>query len=287
MRSIYVVGASGYIGSAFVESMRRFGRNVVAVGRRAGDGILLDLANPDRAALAAVAPGSYVLIAAAVSSPDICERQYEDAYRVNVFGTCAVIDALLARGCEVVFLSSDAVFASEPGAVYDERSPTEPRFAYGWMKKEVENRFGGRPGFKTVRLSYVFSARDKATSYLLSCAREGRRAEVFHPYYRSYIALSDVIGALSRLERDWGCVPDWRLNLAGLELVSRVRAAEELKRLVPSLEYEAVSPPEGFYDARPETTSMASRYLYELGICEADPFSAKFEKEMKGIKGND
>lgn len=287
MRKVYVVGASGYIGSAFSAEMRSAGREVVSVGRRACDGVRLNLAKPDKIALSAVDPGSFVLVAAAVSNPDDCERRYRDAYLVNVSGTATVIDVALARGCDVAFLSSDAVYASEPGAVYDECSPTEPRFAYGKMKKEIEDRFGGRRGFRALRLSYVFSAGDKVTSYLLACAREGRRAEVYHPYRRRCIALSDVVGALGRLEREWECVPDWRLNLAGTELVSRVRTAKELKRLVPSLEYETVSPPEGFYDVRPETTDMSSRYLYSRGICEAGPFPAKLKKELKGIEGYD
>lgn len=287
MRKIYVLGADGYIGSSFISTMREGGRAALSIGRRSEADLFFDLNDPDTRIASSLERGSLVLVAAAVSNPDACEKDFEKAWQVNVVGTSAFIDAAIQRNCDVVFLSSDAVFASEPDVVYDEGSEVSPRFAYGKMKAEIERRFGGDERFKTLRLSYVFSNHDKVMTYMLGCARRGEVAEIFHPYFRSYIALSDVVRAISALEANWSLVPDWRLNLAGVELVSRARVADELGQLLPSFEYEVTLPPESFFNVRPRVTHISSNYLYALGVCQPDSFSKKFRREMEGVLNND
>ena len=283
MRRAYIIGADGYIGSAAADAMREAGKEVVAMGRGVAADLYFDLSSFDSDSLDSIEPGSFLLVAAAISSPDVCERDYDSAYRVNVTGTRALVSHAVDQGCDVVFLSSDAVFSSEPGVIYDEDSPMDPQFAYGKMKAEVEGDFSGDGHFKALRLSYVYSDHDKAMRYMLGCAGRGIKAEIFHPYYRSYIPLSDVVKTVLFLEENWSALPDWRLNLAGTELVSRIRVADELKQLLAGFDYSVVEPPESFYDVRPRVTQMQSKYLYRFGICRDECFTKKLQQEMKGI----
>lgn len=285
-RQAYILGASGYVGEAIASGLAKRGFQTFGIGRY--DFLIkFDLAEPNVNALEAIKPDSFVVVASAISNPDICESRYDEAYLVNVVGTRLFISHALNKGCRVVFLSSDAVFASEPEVTYDETSAVDPRFSYGKMKACVEHAFSGSPLFKTIRLSYVFSDHDNSTRYMLECLRSGKTAEIYHPYYRSYISLSDVVRAVCWLATDWEALPDWRLNLAGADLVSRVRAASSFRRLFPEFKYEIRCPPPSFYSSRPPITQTTSRYLYDLGICTPEPFEHKFKNEMKGLLKND
>lgn len=277
----YVVGANGYIGRSILCAARDRNQNVRSIGRNNAD-IAVNLEAVDRFDFGQIEPGSFVVFAAAISSPDLCEKEFERCWNINVEGTSHFIANVIEKSCRVVFFSSDAVYASEPEGVYDEDSETNPRFSYGKMKVAVESRFADVPLFTTVRLSYVFSGHDKTMSYMLSCLKKKKRASVFHPYYRNYISLSDVTRAVEWLERHPESVPNGRLNLAGVELVSKIRVADELRRIEPCFSYIIESPPANFFDVRPQITQMESKYLYELGICERRNFSEKFRNEMKG-----
>lgn len=276
--SVTVVGSSGFVGGMLARGLAGDGFDVVTAARVGAD-YEVDLASPEDFNFDEIA-GSTVVMAAAVPSPAFCEERPDEAWAINVEGTCAFIERAIAVGCRVLFLSSDAVYASEPGEVYDEASPMSPRFAYGKMKAEVEKRFAGEGAFKALRLSYVCSRADKVTAYLLGCAAEGSRASVFHPYYRSCTTATDVLRATSWVVRNWSELPDSALNIAGTELVSRIRVADELRRNGVVLHYDIENPPDGFYSCRPEVTEMASRYLYELGIVERRPFSQAYAEEL-------
>ena len=74
-------------------------------------------------------------------------------------------------------------------------------------------------------------------------------------------------------------------NVAGDELVSRIRIADELNRIVNNrFKYVIDSPGEDFFTNRPRITQISSEYLYKYGILKRMSFSEAFYDEMKGIK---
>jgi dTDP-4-dehydrorhamnose reductase len=76
---------------------------------------------------------------AAVRDPDPCELDKDMCWRINCTGTLAVAMAARELGCEVVHISSDAVFASERDEPYHEYDiPTTPQTIYGQSKLEAE-----------------------------------------------------------------------------------------------------------------------------------------------------
>ena len=75
------------------------------------------------------------------------------------------------------------------------------------------------------------------------------------------------------------------LNVAGKELVSRVRMADELNRILDGkLKYIISMPEEQFFTNRPKITQMRSLYLQKYGILPDETFTEKIKKEMKGIE---
>ena len=159
----------------------------------------------------------------------------------------------------------------------------EPPTPYGRMKQEIEERFHGRQGFKTVRLSYVVSTEDKFISYLYGCIENNVTAEIFHPFYRNVIMLDEVMTAIVWLLKNWMTYEPSVLCLAGDELVSRLRMADEFNEINDfCIDYSVVMPDERFFKNRPRITRMRSRYLFDKGVIISQTFTERFRKQIKG-----
>ena len=75
------------------------------------------------------------------------------------------------------------------------------------------------------------------------------------------------------------------LNVAGNELVSRIRIADELNRIYNGrLQYKVVQPEEKFYINRPKITQMKSNYLERYAILKNESFTVKIQREMENIE---
>lgn len=281
---IAIIGGSGYIGRALTRKLKEVpeAKKIVRIGAEPEEDLSLDLSQPEQFDYGVFDGIDQVIFTAAISGPDKCATDFELAWGVNVTGTTKVIAEALARRCRVLFLSSDAVFGDIPGEIYTESSPTQANTPYGRMKKAVEDRFKGENGFKAIRLSYVVSAKDRFVTYCLSCMEKGQTAEVYHPFYRNCVTLGSVLRAVSWLITNWEEYTPWVLNMAGPELVSRVRIADELNRLYDGrLRYTVCLPDESFFQNRPGITQMASLYLSEYGITDSGSFTYIFKKEME------
>ena len=180
-----------------------------------------------------------------------------------------------------MFFSSDAVFGDIPGEIYTEKSETRAETPYGRMKKAVEDEFKKNSRFKAIRLSYVVSTRDRFVSYCLECMQKNEAADIFHPFYRNCIVVSDVVDVIIWFINHWSEYPDFALNVAGSELISRIRIADELNRQFANrLKYTISTPDGNFYKNRPQITQMKSLYMQEYGILKDETFTEKLKKEL-------
>lgn len=273
-----IVGSSGYIAGYL---LKRF-ENVLKIDQTHEADALLNLAEAEKFDYSALDSVNYVIFTAAISGPDMCADEFEKCWNINVTGTEHFIKNAIARGCKVLFFSSDAVFGDIPGEIYTELSETNAQTPYGRMKKAVEDCFKGNPNFKAIRLSYVASKNDRFVSYCLKCMDTGETADIFHPFYRNCITVSDVVNTVDWLINHWEDYEPQVLNVAGNELVSRVRIADELNRLYDNkLKYVITSPGEDFYKNRPKITQMKSLYLDKYGILKDESFTEKLKKELE------
>ncbi len=273
-----VVGSSGYIAGYL---LKRF-ENVLKIDQTPDADAYLNLTEVEKFDYSSLDGVDYVIFTAAISGPDMCANEFERCWSINVAGTERFIEEAIRHKCRVLFFSSDAVFGDIPGKVYTERSETRAETPYGRMKKAVEDRFKDKPNFKAIRLSYVVSKRDRFVSYCLKCMASGETADIFHPFYRNCITVSDVVNTVDWLICHWDSFEPWVLNVAGSELVSRVRIADEVNRSFDDrLKYVITSPGEDFYKNRPKITQMKSLYLDKFGILKNEPFSEKLKKELE------
>ena len=207
---------------------------------------------------------------------------------------------VIKRGKRVLFFSSDAVFGDIPGEIYTENSLTQAITPYGKMKKAIEDEFKNEALFKAIRLSYVASARDHFIKYCLDCIEngketgkdgiEGREAEIFHPFYRNVVTISDVAEVILYFALKWEEYAPTFLNVAGKELVSRIRIADELNRFLQkkkldcTLKYKIITPDDSFFVNRPRITQMKSLYLSKYHILPEGSFTEKIQKELEHLE---
>jgi dTDP-4-dehydrorhamnose reductase len=206
-----------------------------------------------------------VFLVAAISAPDLCTKQRDHVWSVNVTGTSEFISNVIGRGARVVFFSSDTVYGDQT-TPFDESHYCVPLGAYAEMKHFIEREFENQPLFKTIRLSYVFSRDDRFTQYLRDCANQKQEAEVFHPFNRSVVHRDDVVDGALALALRWNEFPQASINFGGPNTISRIEFAETLRNFPPlsELRFRVVEPGQSFFMSRPRSIPMRSPTLPKL-----------------------
>lgn len=282
---VAIVGSSGYIAGYLIKEFSHIPEieQILKIDINDADAII-DLQHADQFDYDQLKDIDVVVFTAAISGPDKCATDFDFCWNINVTGTKYFIKQAIARTCRVIFFSSDAVFGDIPGKIYDENSETAAITPYGKMKKAVEDEFKDSPYFKAIRLSYVASARDRFMTYCLHCVRNDEIADIFHPFYRNAIVVSDVVAVVKWLSIHFGEYKPFVLDIAGKELVSRVRMADELNRVIGGkLKYSISQPGTEFFINRPKITQMRSLYMQEYDILPDNTFTEKIQNELKEI----
>lgn len=208
--------------------------------------------------------GDIVFFLAAISSPDICRSEPERAREVNVVGTSALIQRVIAHGARVAFFSSDTVYGEREDS-FSESADCNPAGEYAEMKRAVEQRFVENASFKAIRLSYVFSRQDKFSRYLAGCAERNEEAELFHPFFRAIVHRDDVVEGALALAKQWDEVPEQVINFGGPQVLSRIDFAECLREVhFHDLRFKVTEPGADFFKNRPRIIAMTSPVFARL-----------------------
>lgn len=262
--ALFIVGARGYIGSALLASVNKAGSAIGTSSLGGNDLLPLRLDTPADFDYGKIRSGDVVLLTAAISAPDICAREHDRAWAVNVTGTSRFIQSVIERGARVVFFSSDTVYGEREDE-FDEKAACNPTGEYAEMKREVEQRFSGNVSFKAIRLSYVFSREDKFSRYLTECAERNEEAELFHPFFRAIVHRDDVVEGALALAARWDEVPEQIINFGGPQVLSRIEFAECLRDIhLHSLRFKVTEPDADFFKNRPRVIAMTSPIFSRL-----------------------
>lgn len=281
IKNIAIIGSNGYIGQEIIKRIKISSDKILCVDQQSTDEVIpLDLRQPEAFNYELLKDYQLIIFTAAISGPDFCASHYEESYLINVTGTKYFINKAINQNCKVLFLSSDAVFGKDEN-VFDENSQTNAHTAYGKMKKEIEDSFKNIPQFKAIRLSYVFSQKDKFSQYLNSCLVKRQKVEIFHPFYRNVVTLNDVLLTIEWLISHWDSFPHTFLNVCGSELISRVQLVDEFNRLShKKIQYKIEIPGKEFFTNRSEITEIRSLYLRNILNDSEEPFSSKIRKQL-------
>ncbi|CAH1263501.1 MAT2B [Branchiostoma lanceolatum] len=166
-----VIGASGQVGGALMEALRHRSKEIVAIGTynsHPREGMLsfsLEEAGRSeevcRDLLTMVRP-SVIIICAAFTWTDGCEREPEKAQLVNCTAVLNLAQCAKVINSKVVFYSTDYVFPGSdgddiPDGGYSESSPCKPLQTYGETKYRAEQKLlTVHPEALILRTSTVF-----------------------------------------------------------------------------------------------------------------------------------
>ena len=148
MKTVWITGAGGLIGSYLVRSAPRYAQEVKVVALTRDT---LDLTDP--AAVRAEfrrQPPQLVIHCAALSRSPECQAKPALAHTLNVEATALLAE--LAAEIPLVFLSTDLVFDGSTGN-YDEASPVSPLGVYAETKAAAEQVILTNPRHTVLRLS--------------------------------------------------------------------------------------------------------------------------------------
>ena len=159
-KSVLVTGASGFLGTKLVERLA-VREQVYSLSRRpaplGSTSAMADLTNGEEVVRALEkVPFAYCIHAAALADPDLCEKNPESAWRINVEGTRNLVEICRAHRRKLVLLSTDYVFDGRKNGLYTEEDPVCPVQVYGRTKAEAERLVLELPENLVIRLPFLF-----------------------------------------------------------------------------------------------------------------------------------
>jgi dTDP-4-dehydrorhamnose reductase len=275
-----IVGGDSEIGGAVVAAMRRQHRVATTTRRtqrEGGDRIALDLVG-DLSGWEPPGGVTAACICAAAARLADCAADPAGSARVNVTGTLALAERLIASGIYVLFLSTNQVFdGTTPHVPAD--APTSPVSEYGRQKARTEAAFralmarGAPAGI--LRLAKVVSPRTTLLRDWRAALGAGKPIRAFHDMTMAPAPADAVAGGIEALmrERATGVFQltgpcDVTYGEVGRFLAERLGADSAL--VVRTSVREAGLPP----GVGPAHTTLDSRALQErYGIAVADPWT--------------
>jgi len=285
---ILLTGASGFLGGVFCRELAREHeitglcqtRQVRLPGVRT---LRLDLARDgaEARALAGLLDAERfdaVVHAAALSSPNQCQREPELSRRVNVQATTLLAGLCAERGLPLAFTSTDLVFDGAQGLYAEDAAPC-PLSLYAEHKVLAEQAVLARhpEGGLVCRLPLLYGrAEPGAACFLdgfLAAARRGETLRLFEDEFRSPADARDVARGLAlMLARGARGI----LHLGGPERLSRLEFGLRLKAALdalgqgPSLNIKAARQADVPMAApRPRDVSLSSARAAALGFAPA------------------
>ena len=153
---VTIFGASGLLGKALMREWRD--DQLIAPSHTEAD-----IRNPERiqTVLKETCP-DWIILAAAYTDVDGCERNQELAFAVNRDGAMNVASAAKLNGARLVFISSDYIFDGQKSSPYETGDLRNPQSIYGRTKAEAELRVSEiLPSCCIVRTSWLFGTGGK------------------------------------------------------------------------------------------------------------------------------
>ena len=166
---------------------------------------------------------SHIIHIGALSSPEVCERDTELAYRSNVRFTEMLADYAASVGAHLTTVSTDLVFdgAQAPSEGLTEEHATRPISVYGTTKLLAEAATLRAPSNSVVRVALLYGHTSSKSQGVLGWMertfKEGSPLSLFSDEYRTPIHVADAAQAIldiskSKLSGIWHCGGPQRLS---------------------------------------------------------------------------
>ena len=205
MQTVLITGANGFVGS-YLSRLLVDDYKVIATGKGA---CRLDINHKNfhyksldftlekevEEVLTDLQP-EVIVHAGALSKPDDCELNREDAYLANVTATGYLLKEAARLESFFIFLSTDFIFSGEVG-MYDEEAPAAPVNYYGLTKLEAEVLVKQYPfDWSIVRTVLVYGhphgGRDNILTMVANNLKAGKPLKIFDDQVRTPTYVEDL-----------------------------------------------------------------------------------------------
>jgi dTDP-4-dehydrorhamnose reductase len=271
---VTLFGASGLLGKAL---MREWGGDSVT-GLSSRDADIRDQKRMQT--IVEEKRPDWIVLAAAYTDVDGCEKNPELAFAVNRDGAFNVAMAAKKVGARLLFLSSDYVFDGSKTAPYETSDAPNPRSVYGRSKAEAEVKLLEMlPECCIVRTSWLFGTGGKCfPDTILKIAASRPALEVVNdqrgcPTYAADLALTiaqlcqknaeGIVHATNAGDCTWFEFAQQIVRGASLETEVRPVSSERMARPAPRPAYSVLSPAslQAFGITMPSWRDALHRYL--------------------------
>lgn len=214
-----------------------------------------------------------IVHAASIGNVDYCEKNPEEAYKVNVEGTGNIINVAKEVGARIIFLSSNAIYDGG-NPPYHEKSNINPLDIYGKTKAEGEKLIL-RSGLKyvIVRLITMYGwpqkgGRNNPVTWVIDNLKKGQNLNIVTDVYNNHLWAGQAAEVLWKVIQK--NIENDVYNIAGGESISRFDLARKVAKIF-KLNSSLISPVRSdFFKSiaiRPKNTSFDTAKMEKiLGI---------------------
>jgi len=214
MKTVWVTGSNGFIGSHIVEYLLAEEKYDV-FGISKGDNRLdhlsvlkycdVDLSGDFEVRIKKSLPTPNIIIhCAAISQVDVCESNPELCEQINVNTTQKLISIAEQTHAEFVFFSSDFVFDGTQKTIY-EGDKTSPISVYGKSKEKAERLVqNSKLNWSIIRRVLVYgysktASRNNIFSWVYNALKNKKKLHVVNDQFRTPTLVADVVNVVSQI----------------------------------------------------------------------------------------
>ena len=231
MQTILATGATGLVGSRFVE-MFQDKYNVINMDLTTG--VDITQAETFKPFFDAHKDSKILIHLAAFTDTNKAFTESGDktgvCYRVNVEGTTNIASICRERGIHLIHVSTDFVFDGKQETPYLEESPLSPIEWYGQTKAMAETMVEKSGASYTIaRLSYPYRAHFDAKPDLIKKIRAGLSSGTLYPQFSDSLITPTLIDDIARsFDKIIELKPKGILHLVGSDSISPYELAKKV-----------------------------------------------------------
>lgn len=207
MQTVFVTGANGFVGAYIVKQLLEKGYKVFASGRSEKciehshpdfRYRVLDFTNREQTAkvFEEIKP-NVIVHSGAMSKPDECELNKEEAFLTNVTGTKILAEEAAKLKAQFIFLSTDFVFSGEGQGMYKEDDERAPVNYYGETKVLAEDEVKKYPfDWAVLRTVLVYGKsigkNESFIEMVVRSVKQGKSLTIFNDQLRTPTYVEDL-----------------------------------------------------------------------------------------------
>ena len=209
MNNILVIGGSGLVGSRLIELLTANNNSISAtyfsneIVHKICETFQLDITDSYKVdkVIKMIRPDT-VINASGERNTRYCEKNPDEAYKVNVEGTKNIVDACKTINAKLAFISSDLVFDGTKGK-YSEEDEVNPLSIYGKQKVMAEEIIKDNlDNWLIARASSIYGwdpGRDNFVSWVIDELKNGQEIQIVYDQYVTPIYAGSLAYILIRL----------------------------------------------------------------------------------------